>query len=74
MTERDSNTVYSVDTSSKDDSDSEALQTQQHMQSVAPTLRGSQIAAIGSSQDIPPNQLLTPPLPLSGNILNHTLP
>jgi translation initiation factor 4A len=51
-----------------------ALQTQQHMQSVAPTLGGSQIAAIGSSQDIPPNQLLTPPLPLSGNVLNHTLP
>jgi hypothetical protein len=50
-----------------------ALQTQQHMQSVGPTLGGSQIA-IGSPQDIPPNQLLTPPLPLSGNVLNHTLP
>ena len=51
-----------------------ALQTQQHMQSVGPTLGGGQIAAIGSSQEIPPNQLLTPPLPLSGNVLNHTLP
>jgi translation initiation factor 4A len=48
-----------------------ALQTQQHMQSVGPTLGGSQIAPIGPSQDIPPNQLLTPPLPLSGNVLNH---
>ena len=47
-----------------------ALQTQQHMQSVG----GSQIAPVGSSQDIPPNQLLTPPLPLSGNVLGHTLP
>jgi hypothetical protein len=51
-----------------------ALQTQQHMQSVGPTLGGSQIASIGPSQDIPPNQLLTPPLPLSGNVLGHTLP
>jgi translation initiation factor 4A len=50
-----------------------ALQTQQHMQSVGPTLGGSQIASIGSPQDIPPNQLLTPPLPLSGNVLS-TLP
>ena len=50
-----------------------ALQTQQHMQSVGPTLGGSQISAIGS-QDVPPNQLLTPPLPLSGNVLNQTLP
>ena len=46
-----------------------ALQTQQHMQGVGPTL-----ATIGPSQDIPPNQLLTPPLPLSGNVLGHTLP
>ena len=51
-----------------------ALQTQQHMRSVGPTLGGGQIAPIGSSQDIPPNQLLTPPLPLSGNVLSHTLP
>jgi translation initiation factor 4A len=51
-----------------------ALQTQQHMQGVGPTLAGSQLATIGPSQDIPPNQLLTPPLPLSGNVLGHTLP
>jgi hypothetical protein len=48
-----------------------ALQTQQHLQSVGPTLGGGQIVPIGPSQDIPPNQLLTPPLPLSGNVLNH---
>src|SRR6266403_945098 len=51
-----------------------ALQTHQHMQSVGPALGGSQIAHIGSSQDISPNQLLTPPLSLSGNVLSHTLP
>lgn len=53
-----------------------ALQTQQHMQGVVgpTTLGGSQLATIGPSQDIPPNQLLSPPLPLPGNVLNHTLP
>ncbi|KAF8271769.1 hypothetical protein EI94DRAFT_1777336 [Lactarius quietus] len=47
-----------------------ALQTQQHMQSVGPSLGSSHIT---SSQDVPPNQLLTP-LALSGNVLNHGLP
>jgi len=51
-----------------------ALQTQQHMQGVGPTLAGGQLATIGPSQDIPPNQLLTPSLPLTGNNLGHTLP
>ncbi|KAI0301820.1 hypothetical protein B0F90DRAFT_253391 [Multifurca ochricompacta] len=51
-----------------------ALQTQQHMQGIGPTLGGSQIASIGPSQDIPPNQLLTPSLPLSANIISHGLP
>jgi len=51
-----------------------ALQTQQHMQGVGPTLGGGQLATIGSTQEIPPNQLLTPPLPLSPNTLGHTLP
>jgi hypothetical protein len=40
-----------------------ALQ-QQHMQGVGPALGGNQIASIGPSQDIPPNQLLSPSLPL----------
>jgi hypothetical protein len=47
-----------------------ALQTQQHMQSIGPTLGGNHITP---SQDIPPNQLLTP-LALSGNVINHGLP
>ncbi len=45
-----------------------ALQTQQHIQSVGPTLGNNHI-----TQDIPPNQLLTP-LALSGNVLSHGLP
>ena len=51
-----------------------ALQTQQHLQGVGPTLAGNQLATIGPAQDIPPNQLLAPSLPLSGNVLGHTLP
>ncbi|KAI9510451.1 hypothetical protein F5148DRAFT_1274770 [Russula earlei] len=51
-----------------------ALQTQQHMQGVGATLGGGQIATIGPSQDIPPNQLLTPSLPLSPNVLGYSLP
>jgi hypothetical protein len=51
-----------------------ALQTQQHMQGMGPVLAGGQIATIGPTQDIPPNQLLTPPLPLSANVLGHALP
>lgn len=51
-----------------------ALQTHQHMQGVGPTLAGGQLATIGPSQDIPPNQLLTPSLPLTGNTLGHALP
>jgi translation initiation factor 4A len=51
-----------------------ALQTQQHMQNVGPTLGGNQIASIGPSQDIPPNQLLSPSLSLPGNVLGHGLP
>lgn len=47
-----------------------ALQTQQHIQSVGPTLGGGHITP---SQDIPPNQLLTP-LALAGNVLSHGLP
>jgi hypothetical protein len=49
-----------------------ALQ-QQHMQGVGPALGGNQIASIGPSQDIPPNQLLSPSLPLPGNVLTHGL-
>jgi hypothetical protein len=47
-----------------------ALQTQQHMQNVGPTLGNNHIT---QSQDIPPNQLLTP-LALAGAVLNHGLP
>jgi hypothetical protein len=50
-----------------------ALHTQQHVQGVGPTLGGNQIASIGPSQDIPPNQLLSPSLPLPGNVLSHGL-
>jgi hypothetical protein len=50
-----------------------ALQTQQHLQGVGQT--GNQLATIGPApQDIPTNQLLAPSLPLSGNVLGHTLP
>jgi hypothetical protein len=48
-----------------------ALQTQQHMQSVGPTTLG--VNHINQSQEIPPNQLLTP-LAISGNVLSHGLP
>jgi hypothetical protein len=51
-----------------------ALHTQQHMHGIGPTLGGNQIASIGPSQDIPPNQLLSPSLPLPGNVLGHGLP
>lgn len=47
-----------------------ALQTQQHIQSIGPTVGSNHIT---QSQDIPPNQLLTP-LALSGNVLSHGLP
>ena len=49
-----------------------ALQTQQHMQNVGPTTLGGN--HITQSQDIPPNQLLTP-LAISGSVLSgHGLP
>lgn len=51
-----------------------ALQTQQHMQGVGPALASGQLATIGPTQDIPPNQLLAPSLPLTSNTLSHTLP
>ncbi|KAI0269263.1 hypothetical protein BC834DRAFT_820452 [Gloeopeniophorella convolvens] len=51
-----------------------ALQTQQHMQNAGPTLGANQIGSIGASQDIPPNQLLAPSLPLAGGALGHGLP
>lgn len=51
-----------------------ALQTQQHIQNTTPGL-GNNLVNIGTQPiDIAPNQLLSPPLSVSGGILGHSLP
>lgn len=52
-----------------------ALQTQAHIQNTNSALADSRISSLGTAPiDVPPHQLLTPPLPSTTNVLGHGLP
>ncbi|KAA1466179.1 hypothetical protein DENSPDRAFT_830933 [Dentipellis sp. KUC8613] len=52
-----------------------ALQTQQHIQTTTSALGNKQLSVLGSQpMDVPPNQMLSPPLQGNGNLLGHGLP